>query len=356
MDSHVHEFEVQPGYAALYASRLERPALGDAVFAPDPAYQAYNKIHKVFVGESGASQLIDIHAALKSSPLPEVLNVSAWAAAEAALVKQSMCATGRLALLGAAEECWTKALLRQEEINHSLEQIWLREDVESYRLALNIAFLPLMKAIVAGNITTGIRASVFTDVLAIAQSASLQRNFSFNEGDIETGSGYLGFEHECNAHLSLLYMDDPRYVPLPSTARAGSGHDYPDQTHDIMVINQHWGTILKVTPVEIKSHASLRDLKRYKALIVRGKMHLAINGAHSPEFTQQAFTDVYEGNPTSRSIDTVAQVTQTVRELLQMYQQGDREFENKTTTRFHSTDQLARQRTEFSVYRGDLKR
>lgn len=356
MDSRIQGVETQPGYVALYLSRLGRHVLDDMVFAPDPAYRAYNKIHKVFVGESGASQLIDIHEALKHSSVPEVLNASAWAAAEASLVKQSMNATDRLALLGAAEECWTKALLQQETINHSPEQAWLREDVASYRLALNIAFLPLMKAIVAGNITSGIRASVFTDTLAIAQSASLQRKLSFDEGDIETGSGYLGFEHECNAHLSLLHMDDPRYVPLPSTARAGSGHDYPDQTHDIMVINQHWGTILKVTPVEIKSHASLRDLKRYRALIVRGKMHLSVNGAHSPEFTQHAFTDVYEGDPSSQSIDTVAQVTQTVRELLQMYQQGDRELENNTTTRFHSTDQLAKQRTEFSVNRGNLKR
>lgn len=170
--------------------------------------------------------------------------------------------------------------------------------------------------------------------------------------DKRTVGSLVGFEHECNAHIGLLYMDDPRYIPLPASARAGSGRDYPSQTHDMVVVNQHWGTILKTTPVEIKAHASLRDLKRYDALIVRGKMHLAANGLHDPTHTREAFAAYYEGSSTQKQISIVHQVTETMKELLQGYARGNRKEGSGRVTRYYDTSGLVDDHPEFSLQRG----
>lgn len=352
---HVSEMNDFPGYDGLQQARDVEHSGQERIWdlRPREAYDAYHRIHKVFVGEGGASQLVSIHEALRHETLPDYLDAAAWSAAEAALALRAQPVSARMALVDQAVDCWQRAMASQEVINHDQDHDYLREDVATYRFALDLAYTPLMKALVAGDVTESVRERVFVDTISIAQAATVQRCLAFKDGDIDSGCGFIGFEHECNAHLGLLYLDDPRHLPLPSSARAGSGNDYPDQTHDLVVINQHWGNILKVVPAEIKSRASLRDLQRYRALIVRGKMHLSVTGKTSPEHTQQAFAAAYAGTASSNQLEIVDHVTSTIRELLQLYQKGQREMSSSTRTRFHDKAEVAANYPELSVNRSD---
>lgn len=220
-----------PGYDALraeqyFADRLEQ--LESYEFIPNRDYGLYHRIHKVYVGVAGASLLNRIHESLRDEQLPAYLDVAGWAAAEAALVDTTSSTIDRVHQLEAAEECWGRALAAQEMINHSEALDCLQEVDAPYRLALNLAFVPLMKSLVTGNITSKIREQTFVDVLAIAGTSALQRELAIVAGEVSAAQSLVGLEHECNALLGLLYMDDPRYIPMLSSARAGSGRDYPE--------------------------------------------------------------------------------------------------------------------------------
>lgn len=347
-----------PGYKALCTELYlaDRSELSQSyAFAPSQDYRLYHRIHKVYVGAAGAGLLRRIHDSLRDEQIPAYLEVAGWAAAEAALVETASSAVDRIHQLESAEACWMRALAAQETINYSETPDCLQEVDSPYRLALDLAFVPLMKSLVVGDITSKIREQTFVDVLAIAGTSALQRKLAFAAGEASAVRSLVGFEHECNALLGLLYMDDPRYVPMPSSARAGSGRDYPEQTHDLVVINQHWGRILKTTPVEIKASASLYDLKRYDALIVRGKMHLAINGYHDPSYTREAYAAYYDGTASAKQTTTVHQVSATMRKLLQGYARGERKGTSSRITRYYDTSGLVDDHPEFSLHRAMRK-
>jgi hypothetical protein len=321
---HIPETADLFGHDVLAATRQSIPPRDEWSFAPNRAYDAYHRIHKVFVGEVGGQRLEEISNALSKEWMPRYLNAAGWAAAEAALVQDNTATLHRMNLLDQAADCWQRALVAQEQLHQSEQHEWARENSAPYRYALNLAFVPLMKALSAGTITEATLERTFADTLAIAQTATIQRHLAHTEGNYDASGDLLGFGHECNALLTLLYMNDPRHIPLPSTARAGTGYEHSDQTHDITVINQHWGTILKVIPVEVKSRASRRDRRRYKALIVRGKLHLSIEGKYLPEHTHDAFANVYEGKGGASDYATIHHATTTMIELLRLYQQGKR--------------------------------
>jgi hypothetical protein len=132
----------------------------------------------------------------------------------------------RIALINQATSYWERALTSQEQINNDPSHEWLRNETTPYRTALNLAFVPLMKSLVTGNVTDMIRERTFADTLAITQASTVQRALAFQAGDLDATGDHIGFEHECNALLTLLYMDDPRHAPLPSLARSGTGYDY----------------------------------------------------------------------------------------------------------------------------------
>ncbi len=341
-----------PGFDTLYqraASSDEYPG-----FSPNSAYRNYMNIHKVFVGRSGGRQLQQIAEALQNEWLPSYLNAGGWAAAEAGLVCDDIDTNDRMALLNTAETCWKQALINQEVLDTSPDYPYLSEDTDQFRIALNLAFTPIMKSIIAGDVTRKIREQTFADTLAIAELNAVHLQIASRENEIDAVGDHLGLGHECNALLALLYLNDPNYIPIPSTYRAGSGYEYRSQTHDITVINQHWGEIHRVLPAEIKAAASFRDKKRYRALIIRGKMHLAIPGRYSPYATTDAFAQCFEGSPSAEAQAIVTHATTTIKDLFALYQKGECPEELRrirTNTKFHTSDQLAEKYQEFSPIR-----
>jgi hypothetical protein len=223
---HVSDATMLPGFDGLMFHRYF-PSTADG--EPETAesnrfYESYHRIHKVFVGESGSRLLKTIHEGLKDEQHPEYLDTAGWAAVESALVDESADTIARLRLIESAEQCWERAIMAQADINERLPDDEVEDD-STFRLALNLAFTPIMKALVVGNVTTSVREQVFADVLALGQLAGIQRDLASKDGHIDAAAQLLGFEHECNAHLVLLFINDPRYLPLPSSSRGGERND-----------------------------------------------------------------------------------------------------------------------------------
>lgn len=138
---------------------------------------------------------------------------------------------------------------------------------------LSLIYSPLVKSMVVGNVTDTVRHQVFSESALLGKIVADELERYSQAGCVDEVRAFVGLAHEVNALNTMLYIDDPRYLPMPSSARADSGYYHPEQTHDMVIINQHWGTIKKVIPAEIKGRTSLRDRQRYKALLIRGKMH-----------------------------------------------------------------------------------
>jgi hypothetical protein len=324
-----------PGYDAL-TTRDQLP-IADEVLEPyliphayaryleNDAYNKYLHMHKVLVRTGGAEQLIGIGQLLEQEKIPRYLDAAGWAYAEAAMTNHTTTVEA-VGLVIKAEELWEQALSGYRYLAKGDHAEWFTEDSsEPYRLALNLAYAPVLKSILVGNVTQSVRERAFADTLAIAQLAGIHLELAKKEGSKFVVSDYSGFIHECNALLALLYLNDPRYIPMPSSARADTGYYHREQTHDIVVINQHWGQIKKIIPIEVKAAASLSDRQRYKALILRGKMHLAVTGmlgCHDARNTLDAFASVFEHTKDKLAQQKVDHAATTVQKLLRLYQQG----------------------------------
>lgn len=329
------------GIAARHMALQEHRAYLD-----NAVYDQYLQVPKSLVGEQEARTLIELGDQLSLETLPTYQNAAGWAYAEAALSLASEPAKYRMSLLDAAEEQWELSL----QTSHSLDQsdIRLCDRADMLHTALHLAYVPVMKALVAGNVTDATRERVFASTLAIAQSAAIQLELAAQSGDVDVVGECVGFIHECNAHLTLLYLDDARYIPLPASERADSGYYNNDQTHDIMILNQHWGEIRKVIPAEIKAVASARDRKRYKALLVRGKMHLIVGNSNNPTETLDAYARAYDGEASLGDQKIIDHAAVNMLHLLRLYQQGqgDSGSDFSTKTVFHDP------RHVFHLYKG----
>lgn len=317
-----------------------------------PAFVRYHRIHKVLVGPSGGEELESIHYALQDTTYPMHLHAAGWAAAEAALALTDRSASYRNQLMEQAKRNWEEALETQLSLHHDPEREWLLEDSEPYRLALDIAHAPLMQAIVAGNVTKKIKYDVIADTLRIAQAAQVQLELARQRGDMHAVSDLSGFGYECNSLILLNLITDSRGVAVPSSPRAGSGHNYPHQTHDISYIIQHWGTIRKVLPVEIKSKASAHARTRYDALLVRGKMHLSMPGRYIPRETLDILTRIFEGRAKKSDIASYEHISANIINLIKLYKRGQvlgTAATNRTVTDFHDDRFVSHLYTEKSV-------
>lgn len=286
------------------------------------AYGEYVRMHKVFVGRGGACKLARIAEELEVENLPVFLDAAGWAFAESALVDTGS-QQDRIKKIDNAEDAWTRAIRAHDSLIGSQLEETLLDDDTPYRLALNIAFAPLLRDIVTGDVTQKTIAQTFKDVLNIAELVAIQTHLAFKERRGQECCQLTGLTHECNAMLALLYLADPRYVPIPSTARADSGYFHSNQTHDISVINQHWGSIKKIIPVEVKKAPSLADRKRYKAVMLtkRDLVYMPHYTAHS---TLNAFTAVYSGASSGFEQMIVNTVTDKVKGKLIEYQHQPR--------------------------------
>lgn len=291
-------------------------------FSPHPAYEQYLKIHKVFVGPQTAQTLEQIHEGLRDESLPRYLSVAGWAAAEAALVQDHLPAKHRLGLIEAAVDCWERGARNQMYLNQS-DKAHLIEYSTPYRLALDIAITPMLRGIVLGNITDKILDDVFEDCLAIAEANAAEYAAALQVSDHERIADHSGFGYECNALLAFNRLKIKTWFAIPALARSDSGHHHPEQSHDLSVIRQKWGEIKGVIPVEIKSAANARAKRRYKSLLVRGKMHLSQPGKYPPTETLAAIKAVHVGNSDKEQRQIADEASTRFLKMLRDYRSGE---------------------------------
>lgn len=308
-------------FGSAMSAAEQSPSFELVSFSPHPAYEQYLRIHKVFVGPQTANVLEAVHGQLSEESLPRYLTVAGWAAAEAALVQTAASSQRRLNLLDEAVDCWDRAARNQMLLNQG-DRPYMVEHSTPYRLAMDIATAPLLKGIVLGDVSDSIMDSVFNDCLEIAVANTAAYHDAVARRDHEAIADHTGFGYECNALLALNRLKIKTWFAVPALARSDSGHHHPEQSHDLSIIRQKWGDIKSVIPVEIKSAANARAKRRYKSLLVRGKMHLSEPGKYLHTETLDAIEAVHTGEANKLQTKIADQASVKFLEMLRDYRSG----------------------------------
>jgi len=357
------EFQPLPGSDALKTARLFEPRRrlpyrsmrrylqegAHRTYLENDAYDQYIYMDKMVVNETGVEELQVLAGELEKEELPTYLEAAGWALAEAGIASNTKSTVERVELMKRAEMIWARGLVNSINIGERFGPEYQYGENEGHRIALNLAFAPLMKSIIVGNVREDMMQQTLVDVAEIARDSSLSLDGAYERGDMNAAAHHRGFLFEASALMVLLYMNDPRYVPLPATARGDSGYYHPEQTHDVSVINQHWGEIRKIIPVEIKSRATKRANRRYRALIVPGKLRLSVGSTESRD-TADAFYDLVNGNATDEQAVAIERLAAQLREMLRLYQRGvsAEGIATSSLTRFYDSKKVAQVYPELS--------
>lgn len=318
-------------------------------YLKNTAFHHYIGMQKGMIDVSEVPELLQVADQLEQETLPTYLDAAAWAHAELGLADTTSSAADRMEHIIQAEELWGQAARTELQLQSGEHAELFYDTASAYRLALPLAYTPLMKSIIVGNVTDDIRKQALADTVAFSSAVSRDIKWYESQEDGISKSYLVGLAHELNALSTLLLMDDPRYVPLPSTARADTGYYHPEQTHDIMLLNQHWGVIRKVIPIEVKSRPSRKARNRYKALILRGRMHLSLDRINPVE-TAEAFERMLSGEGSMQDVASLERISTDIREMLRLYQTGytPEALAINSLTRFQKSTQLERAHPEIA--------
>ena len=310
-----------PGYDSLVSPIVDL-SLDALQMRPNPSYAHYLKMHKVMVGQKGAQELEVIHNNLRHEKQPRYLSVAGSAAVEVALVQQQKSSKQRLALIDSARDCWRQAIETQRAFNAAGPEHMVEHSVP-YRLALNLAMSSLLEDLVTGYVRRATCKSTFLDCLNVAQASLVQSHLLARDGDMAGAADHVGFGYEANALLAFnRYYAGTRFI-IPAFDRADSGHYYGRQTHDLMMVEQSYGTIESATPIEVKSAAGVKDRQRYGALLVRGKMHLSAPNRWVPRYTLEAIAACYDKDANPEEEYIAHSVTGLFRDMVKDYKSGE---------------------------------
>lgn len=286
-----------------------------------PIYDEYARMHKMILDASSAEELERVGDSLSREEQYRFLDTAGSAYVESMLARsQSLPVEEKYRLIDQAEFMFEKSMHNQELLwEHELRE---RDSSDIYRSAVWLACMPMLRSFAAGNVTESVIESTLTRLIAIAETSIVQLDIASRDGRSDAVAEHIGLQHEINAMVALMHQKDPRFIAIPSSERAGTGYYHQDQTHDLVLISQHYGQIRNAIPIEIKAAASRRDRDRYRALIIRGKMHLAVDGKYQPRYVTEMFSRNLRDEATKKDEEHLSTIRHNIHELTARYKRG----------------------------------
>ncbi len=286
----------------------------------------YLKMNKVLVGPSGAAQLVSMADRLeeKGASSSNALSIKGWMLAEASLAGHlAFSWDERADLLDRAEAAFSEAAEPIDENRRFTDN--------RYRIALAMSHVPLIRAVVDGNVTNDIQESVTQDVLEITNTIPENNN----------PDRLYGLAHELSMMGLIHMMKDSRYVTIPSTYRGGNGTYHKSQTHDLTLIKQHFGHIRQVQPIEVKGHVVDRHRQRYWSTLLSSE-ELISNLSVDPMVFNRSMLEVFNGNASEAQFEAVQVAMSSLVASLKTYRMTGKPKRHSmnTPTRFYGRNQF----------------
>lgn len=280
----------------------------------DPYFE-YVNFHDTSKSNADADILRSLADKMVEERLPTRIFAGASAILEAAILDTSTTTEEKYVEIDSAEEAYRRSIEAYDSLlDTQLDQITCNEDLP-YRAALMLAYLPIFKELIAGEVSLDVRNRTARNVLTIAELCIIQREMADKEDDAKPRGDLTGLLYECGTHLALLINDKSNQVPVPAFARSDNGLSYIQETRDIDLWNIEAGTSQRV---EVKGTLSKKDKHHYGAPIITRK-HLGYTEKNNIYLTIDAFAAILNGRETIEQSMIVQDTSNTVLHIIDSY-------------------------------------
>lgn len=242
----------------------------------------YHTLPKDFVDPSEADDLFSIYEKLRLADHSSgYLFAAASAAAESALMATHQSTDERHRRLISADKTWAEA--QSAFLRKHGHKGWNEGRLEAIpdRIEMNKIYLPLYHDFVDGNIREATITATHHNLVSLGIKNYVHHNEAEENNDPATYITRSGLGYELGTLMTVTRLKCPSFFAMPTTARADDGTFYREETHDVRLIRQSWGTIESCIPYEVKPSDGLnRD--RYRSAYVRGRVELMMPSATQP--------------------------------------------------------------------------
>jgi hypothetical protein len=149
------------------------------------------------------------------------------------------------------------------------------------RVEMNRLFVPVYHDLVDENVREVTLARTHHRLIKLGLKYIRIHDRALRQGDI---SGFVmrrGLGYELGKLMNITRLNCPSFFAIPASARADHGAFYREETHDVRLIRQSWGSIEQCIPYEVKPNDGMtRD--RYRSAFVRGRVELMMPSATQP--------------------------------------------------------------------------
>lgn len=303
--------------------------MGAEAVTPPPvridARDAYLRIHKRLVGPGTAEKLSFLYRELSQEQTPRGMYEAGWAAAEAAMTGTRLEPAERHYLVAAARDCWEYAARCETE--RAASSAYLKNTTPDRSTELRIinalAVTPLIEGIVRGRPDKQQRGAAYDALLGAAEEAAGELLIAHRHRMGGRVGNALGVVHEVNTLLLINRLLSSRIIALPSLARADSGRDYPEQTHDVQILNLNGNVIRDIVPLEVKSRLKGKFLERYEAALLSGRQHLLIHTPETAAETAAMLCRERAGQASPDDLATLQTMTDAVIHVIRHHKRAD---------------------------------
>jgi hypothetical protein len=281
----------------------------------------YYKMPKDFVGPNEADVLISMHETMldaKSSWMYQF--VAGSAAAESGLMATHLPTRERHARLRAAESAWRTAqdtfIMNRFSDGWSDERLYTIPD----RIEMHRAFLEVYRDMVDGDVKSETLIQTHERLVGLANANLDHHNRAEKNRDYGAMTYRRGLAYELGTILTITRLGCPSLFAVPVPARADHGEHYPEQTHDVRLIQQSWGQINWCIPYEVKPMTPLQP-DRYESALVRGRIELLMPSTTEPLDIVRYMKEEVEGTISEQHLAELNEITSRVFRLAQEYKQ-----------------------------------
>jgi len=242
----------------------------------------YNQMPKDFVGPTEADVLFSMHEAMMNAHDSwSYLYVAGSAAAESGLMATHLDKDERHDRIDAAESAWREAQDRFIFKHHTDE--WSNSKRYSIpdRIEMHRLFCVLYHDMVDENVTATTMQRLHQNLIHLAAANIVEHDDATLIGDYGAIAMRRGLAYELGTLMTITRLMCPSFFAIPATARADHGGFFPEQTHDVRLIQQSWGEVQWCVPYEVKP-ADGPYTERYRSAFVRGRVELLLPSSSEP--------------------------------------------------------------------------
>lgn len=241
----------------------------------------YYGMPKDFVGHQEADVLFGMYERLREVDMFGYQFAAASAAAESGLMGTYLTPEERHFRIHCADQAWQAAA--KLFLEKHAESGWSESHLESIpdRVEMNRLFVPVYHDLVDENVREVTLARTHHRLIKLGLRNLRMHDYAEQEMDVPGFVMRRGLGYELGTIMTITRLNCPSFFAIPASARADHGAFYPEETHDVRLIRQSWGSIEQCIPYEVKPNDGLtRD--RYRSAFVRGRVELMMPSATQP--------------------------------------------------------------------------